>query len=449
MQAAAQATVSTTGMQRPQAGRPPRGTKRAQFPRKLRFLFQPHRYKVAYGGRAGLKSWGFARALLILGARQPLKILCAREYQASIRDSVHALLKQQVSLLGLDGHYRVQQQSITGTGGTEIIFAGVKNDPQKIKSMEGIDICWVEEAQKVSAESWQVLIPTIRKSGSEIWVSFNPDLPTDPTFRMFVSAPPPGTVTVKTGWEDNPWLSREILREKDYLARVDKEAYDHVWGGQCRSRSDNQVLVGKCVLEDFEPGTDGWDGPYFGADWGFSTDPTALVKLWIHGRDLCVEDEAYGIGVELDEIPALFGAVPGAREHTIRADNSRPETISHIRSRGFSSIMPAEKWAGSIEDGVAFLRSFERIVIHPRCKHFEEESRLYSYKLDRAGNVLPVIADRHNHCMDAARYALEPLIRQSATPGFFFLDEYGGGGDMGGLTGAGQGRSVEAWANGD
>jgi phage terminase large subunit len=381
------------------------------FPQKLDFLFRPARYKVAYGGRGGAKSWGFARALLILAYGGPLRILCARELQNSIQDSVHKLLSEQIGALGLDGCFEIEQQIIRGKNGSEFIFAGVKNNPTKIKSMEGIDICWVEEAERVSNESWQVLIPTIRKEGSEIWVSFNPNEDTDPTYQRFVINSPDGAVVVPISWQDNPWFPEVLRQEKDYLARVDMDAYQHVWMGECRKNSIAQILAGKCSISSFEPAHD-WHGPYQGADWGFSNDPTTLIRCWIHEKNLYIEHEVYGIGIEIDQIPAKFDVIPDARKYVTRGDNARPETISYLRRNGFPNLSAAEKWKGSIEDGIAFMRSFESIVIHPRCIHTAEEARLYSYKLDKlTGDPLPEVVDAHNHCMDAVRYALDPMIR--------------------------------------
>lgn len=384
---------------------------RAQFPDKLQFLFRPARYKVAYGGRGGAKSWGFARALLILAANQKLRVLCARELQVSIQDSVHKLLAEQIEALGLGSLYEVQQNIIKGANGSEFIFSGLRSNITKIKSMESIDIVWVEEAQTVSDASWETLIPTVRGENSEIWVSFNPDLETDPTYQRFVVDPPSSAVVVHIGWEDNPWLPQVLVDEKDDLFRRDPEAAAHVWGGQTRRNSDAQVLRGRYVVESFEP-EKGWHGPYFGADWGFGVDPTALVKCWISGRRLYIEHEAYGVGVDLDDTPALFDKVPGAKKHLIRADSSRPETISHMRRHGYPKVRGAIKGPGSVEDGVEHLRSYEEIVIHPRCKYAAQEARLWSYKTDKlSGDVLPVLLDKNNHIWDAVRYGIEPIIR--------------------------------------
>jgi phage terminase large subunit len=382
-----------------------------EFPPKLEFLFLPSRYKVAYGGRGGAKSWGFARALLIQAVRRRMRVLCARELQNSIQDSVHKLLAEQIAAMGLDSFYEVQQATIRGRNGSEFIFSGLRSNITKIKSMEGVDVVWVEEAQTVSADSWDVLIPTIRKDDSEIWVSLNPDQDSDPTYQRFVANPPPNAVVVPIGWADNPWLPKVLRDEKDHLYRTDPEAADHVWGGKTRRNSIAQVLRGRYVVESFEPQPE-WHGPYYGADWGFATDPTTLIRCWIAGRELYIEHEAYGVGVDLDDTPALFDRVPESRKHLILADCSRPETISHLRRHGYTKLIGCTKWQGSVEDGVEHLRSYERIVIHPRCTHAAEEARLWSYKVDRlSGDVLPVLADKHDHCWDATRYALERVIQ--------------------------------------
>lgn len=216
---------------------------RADFPEKLQFLFEPRRYKVAYGGRGGTKSWGFARALLILGVMRPLQILCARELQNSISESVHRLLGTQIDALDLGRKYEVQQKRIIGSNGTEIYFEGVKHNVSRIKSYEGVDIVWVEEAQAVSRNSWRVLIPTIRKPGSEIWASFNPEFEDDDTYQRFVVHPPHRATVVEIGWRDNPWFPAELEEERQTLKAQDPGEYDHVWEGRCRKWLDGAIYA--------------------------------------------------------------------------------------------------------------------------------------------------------------------------------------------------------------
>lgn len=215
----------------------------AQFPIKLQPLFKKARYKICYGGRGGAKSWGIARALLIMAARKPLRILCAREFQASIKDSVHKLLCDQIEALGLLPFYEITQTSIRGLNGSEFAFIGLKNNPTNIKSFEGVDICWVEEGQTVSRLSWNILIPTIRKTGSEIWVSFNPDLETDETYQRFVVKPPRDAVIIKINWSDNPWFPETLKLEKDALKERDPQAYNVVWEGMCRRTVDGAIFA--------------------------------------------------------------------------------------------------------------------------------------------------------------------------------------------------------------
>ena len=216
---------------------------KAEFPVKLEGLFKKSRYKVLFGGRGGAKSWGIARALLIKGAKDPIRILCAREFQTSIKDSVHKLLCDQIDSLGLLSFYEITQTSIRGRNGTEFSFVGLKNNVSNIKSYEGVDICWVEEAQTTSRLSWNILIPTIRKEGSEIWISFNPELETDETYQRFVANPPADSITMKVNWYDNPWFPETLRLEKDSLKARDEEAYNQVWEGLCRQTVDGAIFA--------------------------------------------------------------------------------------------------------------------------------------------------------------------------------------------------------------
>lgn len=382
-------------------------------------LFRPHRYKVLWGGRGAGRSWSVARALLTEAHRRPMRVLCTREIQKSIRDSVHRLLSDQIEMLGLP--FDVLNTEIRHPNGSLFIFEGLWRNVNKVKSIEGIDRCWVEEAETVSEESWKVLIPSIRKAGSEVWVTFNPDLETDPTYQRFVVHGDriPNAWIRRVGWEDNPWFHEtELAAEKDFDYAVDPESADHVWGGETRKHSEAQVLSGKWVVDSFEPDPEAWDGPYHGADFGFAQDPTTAGRCWVHERRLYVEYESYKIGLELDDTAERWERdVPGIGKYVVRADSARPESISYLKRHGIPQIEGVKKWSGSVEDGIAHLRQYEQIIIHPRCKHTITEARLYSYKVDkRTGDVLPKIVDAHNHCIDQLRYALAPLIRRAAEP---------------------------------
>ena len=383
------------------------------LPVKMQGIQRPYRYKVFEGGRGGTKSWTVAGFLVLLAATTRKRILCCREFQNSIKDSVHQLLCDEIEKLGLSGVYKITIREITClTTGSTFIFHGLHHNIDTIKSLEGIDICWVEEGQNTSENSWKILIPTIRKAGSEIWITLNPDLETDPTYKRFIINTPPRTLLVHIGWEDNPWLPKELRDEKDYLYSVDPDAAAHIWGGSTRVSSEAQILHGKIVVEAFDPGDD-WDGPYLGADWGFSQDPTALIKMWIYEQRLYIERESWALRLEISETADRWRRdIPGIDDWQIYADNARPETISHVAKDGLN-IKAASKWTGCVEDGIAFLRSFVDIVVHPRCTHFEQETRLYSWKEDRlTGDILTTIVDRHNHLIDAARYGLDKIIRK-------------------------------------
>jgi hypothetical protein len=216
-------------------------TSRIQLPFRLACLREESRYKIIYGGRGGGKSWSVASELLLRGARQPLRILCAREFQNSLADSSHRLLADHVERLQLSGIYTVRKGSITGANGSEFVFAGLRHNISKIKSFEGVDIAWVEEGQTVSRNSFDVLIPTIRKKGSQIWVTLNPDLEEDDAWQRFVVWPLPGSIVRKVNWSDNPFFSDELRAEKDHLKARDLDAYENVWEGRCRSHVQNAL----------------------------------------------------------------------------------------------------------------------------------------------------------------------------------------------------------------
>jgi len=384
-----------------------------EFPEKFQPFFIPMRYKSARGGRGGGKSWAYADSLLALGMKDTKRILCCRELQISIADSVHRLLEDRIDHFGLRYFYKVYKTSIVGINGTEFIFKGVRHNIGEIKSLEGIDYCWVEEAQNVSNESWEILIPTIRKENSEIWLSWNTGDEDDATYQRFVVHPPENCLTILVNWYDNPFFPETLRKEMEYCKRVDPEAYENIWEGKPRKYSEAQIFRNKFIIDTFEvPENIQF---YYGADWGFSNDPTVLIRSFIIDKTLYIDYEAYGVGIELDEIEQLFDTVPGSRDWPIVADSSRPDTISYIKRKGFN-IKGCNKGSkskiGFIQDGIEFIKKFEKVVIHPRCIHTADEFRHYSYKKDKnTGEVLPIIIDAFNHCIDSLRYSLEGKIR--------------------------------------
>jgi phage terminase large subunit len=244
---------------------------------------------------------------------------------------------------------------------------------------------------------------------SELWFSWNPNLPSDPVDVLLRSEiTPPGAVVVEVNYRDNPWFPEVLQKEMEYDRSRDPDKYAHVWLGEYQRNSEARVFR-NWTVEEFEarPGT------IFrlGADWGFSVDPSVLVRCYLDGNRLYVDYEAYQVGCEIVNLPELFMSVPESEKWPITADSARPETISYMKSHGFPRILPAVKGARSLEEGVEFLKSFD-IVVHPRCQHVIDELTMYSYKTDPlTGKVIPVLEDKHNHCVDAVRYSLEGARR--------------------------------------
>jgi phage terminase large subunit len=309
----------------------------------------------------------------------------------------------------IEDYFIITQDSIRSRYGAEIIFRGLRNNITEIKSLEGVSIAWIEEAEKVSQESLDLLVPTIREKGSEIWVSFNPESEHSPVYKRFVKQQRPDTITGFINWFDNDFFPEVLKKELEYDRRVDYEKYLHIWEGQVKQYSDVCIFKNKITVEEFETPED--IQLYFGADWGFSNDPTVLVRMFIQDTKLFIDYEFYAVGIEITELERAFDTVPESRTWTIRADSERPDTISYMRQRGFN-IVGAEKGKGSVEDGIQFLRSFEQIVIHPRCRGAIDNFLNYRWKQDRiTQEVLPIPADGSDHVPDSARYALEPYIK--------------------------------------
>ena len=385
-----------------------------ELPEKLLFfLSEKARYKIAYGGRGSGKSWAAARCLIVLALQSKIRVLCTRQLQTSIANSVHKLLSDSIQELGLSDNFEITRDQIRCKNGSEFFFKGIQNNINEIKSIEGINYCWVEEAQSVSENSWEVLIPTIRKENSEIWVTFNPDREEDATYQRFVINPPPDTISQLVNYSENPWFPDVLRKEMEYCKEVDYGKYEHIWLGKTVIDTDAQIYHGKFELKEFETPDDAVF--YHGADWGFANDPTAVVRCFIQNQCLYIDYESGGVGVEFEELPALFKKIPDINKWEIRCDSARPETISYMSRQGFRTVA-CPKWNGSVEDGIEYIRSFRRIYIHPRCKHTYEEFKFYSYKQDKnTGEVLPVVLDKDNHYCDALRYALNPYIQKNVS----------------------------------
>lgn len=414
--------------------------------------YRKARYKVYWGGRGSGKSWAFAEALIRLCAVLPLRVLCVREFQASIKDSSHKILKDTITRLGMDSWFKVTKEGITSRSGAEFIFKGLHGNEQGIRSTEGVDICWCEEAAAISETSWRVLLPTIRKAGSELWISFNLNDEQDATYQRFVMHAAQvdenllreggydvWSIVHKINYDANPYFSAVLKMEMEADKARDFHLYEHIWLGMPLKISNAIIFSGRYIVKEFPD--DLWrqaDRLYFGADHGFAQDPATLTRFfpleshrWTDdptekpARRLFIEYEAHGTGVELDELPEFYDSVPGSRDWPIKADSARPETNSHLARKGFA-ISGAEKWEGCIKDGITHLKGFEQIVIHPRCPETAKEARLYRYKVDKyqvdeygQPLVLPIIIDAHNHHWDGIRYGFDGYIQRSGAIGMW------------------------------
>jgi phage terminase large subunit len=376
-------------------------------------LLQPARYKGAHGGRGSGKSHFFGEMLIEECLISPTRAVCVREIQKSLEQSVKRLLEDKINRLGVSSRFRVLDTRIEVDNGGLIVFQGMQSHTaESIKSLEGFRIAWVEEAQSLSQRSLDLLRPTIRMPGSELWFSWNPSKATDPVDTLLRGeSRVPNSIVVEANWSDNPWLPAELVEEKNYDQRRDPDKYAHIWLGGYQRNSEARVFRNWRV-DTFETPP---DARFFhGADWGFSVDPTTLVRCYVEGRTLYVDREVYKVGCEIDRTPDLFDSLdpedPGvARRWPIRADSARPETISYMQRHGYPRLVPATKGQGSVEDGIEFLKSYD-IVVHSRCKHLVDELTLYAYKTDPlTGEVLGQLADKKNHVIDALRYAVETL----------------------------------------
>ena len=392
-------------------------TLKPDIPRWFKPFLPPARYKGAYGGRGSGKSHAFASYIVIRCVSERTDVVCLREVQRSLKQSVKKLIENKIEALGVGAHFEIQHDRIKGRNGSIIIFEGLANHTaETIKSLEGFDIAWFEEAQVASQRSLDLLRPTIRKPGSEILFTWNPRLSSDPVETLLRGPnPPPDTVVHEVNFADNPWFPNVLKDEMEYDKRRDPDKYAHIWLGEYVRNSEARVFRNWNV-EEFEapPGAI----HRFGADWGFASDPTVLVRCHIIGRRLYVDHEAYQIGCEIADTPSLFLSIPEAEKWPMVADSARPETISHMRRNGFPKIQAAVKGPKSVDEGVEWLKSFD-IIVHPRCKHTIDELTMYSYKADPlTGQILPILSDKDNHVIDALRYACEGARRiNSQKPG--------------------------------
>lgn len=390
-------------------------------------LLEHKRYKGAKGGRSSGKSHERAESMVEALIMNPnTQAVCVREIQKSLKYSAKKLIESKIEKMGVSHLFEITLTEIRRRGGKGlIIFIGMQDHTaDSIKSLEGFDLVWCEEAQSLSKRSIALLTPTFRKDTCELWFTWNPDDEADAVEQLFrdllemdsiegIGGESEKCVLVHVNYDDNPWCPTVMREEAEHNKKRDYEAYSHVWLGMYNTKSEAQVFAGHFRIDEFEPADD-WDGPYYGMDFGFSADPTCFVRCWIYGNTLYIDQDAGDVGLELDKISAFFqNHDPRVLNYACRADSSRPESISYLRRHGLPRIEAVKKWPGSVEDGVAYLKSFDEIVIHVRCENMAEEARLYSYKVDkRSGDVTPDIVDDWNHRWDAVRYALQPMIKK-------------------------------------
>lgn len=375
-------------------------------------LWDDFRHLGLHGGRGGAKSRSIATALVIQATERHERVLCGREVQKSIKDSVKRLLDDEIQRLGLSSVFDSVETEIRGPNDSLFLFTGVKGNATAIKSIEGVTTFWGEEAQAFSQASIDTIVPTIRAPGSRLIWSWNPDLETDPVDVLLrgEQGPPPRSIVRQVNHDENPWFPEELRAEMEYTRSRDIDKFNHIWLGQYRRNSEARVFKNWRV-EAFESPTSA--DFKLGADFGFSIDPSCALRCWIVGREIYVDYEAWGLGIEIDRLPHLFMSIPDAERWPMVADSSRPETISYLRRHGFPLIIPAIKGQRSVEEGVEFLKSYD-VVVHPRCEHLIGELTMYSWKTDPlTGLVLPILEDKDNHLIDALRYAVENARRAS------------------------------------
>jgi phage terminase large subunit len=396
----------------------------ADFPEKLQFLFEPARFKIAYGGRGSGKSWGIARALLIISVHPEILwpgcttgplILCARETQKSIADSVHKLLCDQMKALGLESFFQVQKAAIRNRRGGGFIFAGLHHNIDNIKSLEGCRIVWIEEGQSVSRASWEKLIPTVRYPQSEIWCGFNPELLADETYQRFVVHPSPRAKVVKINWRDNPWFPDELRAEMEELRQTDPDGYNHIWEGCPKSVLEGAIYAQQLRAADAEqritrvpydptlPVHTFWD-------LGIA-DATSIWFAQVVGFEFHLVDFVEGTGKSIQDYLKLLQARPyiygtdwlphDARARELGSGKSIEELM---RKAGRQvQIVPMLK----IADGINIARTiFSQCWFdEAKCADGLQALRHYRFEKDEETGVLSTkpVHDQYSHAADAFR----------------------------------------------
>lgn len=391
----------------------------------LKTLFQKARHKALFGGRGSAKSWSVATYLAITAGKTPKRIVCARQFQNSIRDSSKELIEKRIAHLNMQRQYDIEEREIVHKGTrSRFTFIGLERNIESIRSLEGADIVWIEEARTTKAKSLEVLLPTVRAKDSELIWTWNPEQPTDPVDQYFrgPQGPPPNSIVTRVSYRDNPFFyATELATEMEVLKRGNPQRYNHVWEGDYDLRHESKVFpnarVGQVMVDPDEMPV------RYGLDFGFGSDPSFIVKLYVNEnrKQIYIEKEACG-RVSMDELPNLIRRVIDHDRDLIKADSSQPGTIEFLNKRGLN-VVGAKKGPGSIKSGINFLQGYD-LIIDPYCEQLREEARLYSWSTDRmTGQIMSTPVDANNHGWDASRYAVEDL---SLEGGDALFDPHGG-----------------------
>ena len=402
-------------------------------PKKLLPIFKPKRYKVLYGGRSSGKSATVNRYLLIRALQEKTKILCTREFQSSIATSTYAELRDLIYQFNLHNtvlpvHFIVKHDMIQCSNGSEFIFKGLARDIMQIKSIPNIDICFVEEAETIGDHLWDILIPSIRSDNSEIILCFNPRERQSATYQRFiVSEQTDEELRIEINYPDNPFNSKTILAEIEKLRQNNYAKYEHIYLGKVLDMTEDVIFKDKFHVEQLNIT---WieSGKFwaynnqriqmlYGIDFGFSSDPTAMIELcFIDKETIYIRREIY----ETKLLPTKYinkieKLMPESIKCKWYADNSRPDTIEELKQMGLN-IEGAEKGKGSVESGIEYLLG-KNIIIDPSCTNMIYEAYNYKYKTDKhTGNITTDIIDANNHLWDSVRYALVKHIKAGRKP---------------------------------
>lgn len=391
------------------------------IPERLEKLLFPKRLKIIFGGRGSSKTRTISSLLVEMIRYEGLRVVVLREILRSVPKSSYKEMSDEIDRRLL----RSTEMTVTNTeirsnlSKGEAIFLGLKNNVTALKGLAAIDLAWCDESENVSQTSLDTLFPTIRAEDSEIWISFNPRFKNDPSWKLVESYydlmkngiyEDEYVLIIECNYSNNPWLPLVLKLERDKMKEHDYDRYMYIWEGKFNIRSDSQIMKGKWEIKGFEVDSD-WE-MFCGLDFGF-VHPSAFVQMYLDDREeiLYVRREFGGSSIDTDELAKLIKNIPFVDDSRIYADNSRPETISALRNLDID-VFPAEKGEGSVLDGIAYLRSLNRIVIHPDCPSTANNFEDYNWKVDPVTEeIMEIIIKENDDFIDAIRYGLWKEIK--------------------------------------